>query len=88
VSFIGADVFAASRIFSSVFQMVEIVEWDKPRLLDVADAALSPSCFYMFVIFVSKSIVFLFVTLLLSLPLFVLPHGVQENTKQYVIKQT
>jgi len=61
--------------FSSFFQMFEIVERVEQGLLAVADAVLPPSFFFIFVIFVSKSIVFLFVTLILSFPLFVLPHG-------------
>jgi len=55
--------------------MFEIVERVEQGLLAVADAVLPPSFFFIFVIFVSKSIVFLFVTLILSFPLFVLPHG-------------
>jgi hypothetical protein len=54
----------------------------------MAVAVLPPSFFFIFVMFVSKSIVFLFAPLLLSLPLFVLPRGAQGNTKHYVIKQT
>ena len=61
----GAHPLAASSFFSSVFQMFEIVERVKQRLLAVADTVLPPSFFFVFVIFVSKSIVFLFVTLIL-----------------------